>query len=229
MVGRGDRSGDRNTIRLLAELKKASVIGPQEARIHLDCMSNAKQECSIIDRSCVMEGLITVVNVSFMCQLDGQRSCAGCCDNFQQDREVLRRKYSCRRAAFDAMVRGRGDLPLYREHMARQELADVSCRFLAFLDDNQQSVGCLLHPKGPTNKGVDLRRYGKHGEPRCQAYICAGLRTVRKGGLYEWLLLHYLQKASNDWYAYSRLFSPSVTYKYYGGLFEIYSKLGKYL
>ena len=222
-----DRRGDRKKGELLEELRRTSVLSRREAGIHLDCMSKAKEEYSTLSRSSAAEELVTIADISFLCQLDGERSCAGCCDDFQKDREVLRRKYGRRRAAFVDMVKGEEDLPRYRQLMVEREPGDVSCRFLAFLDAQEKSVGCLLHPKSPANQGIDLRRYGKHGISRCRAYICAGLRTVRKGKLYEWRLLHHLHKASDDWYAYSRLFSPPVSYKYYAGLFEIYVRMAQ--
>jgi hypothetical protein len=222
---RADWGRDRKRGELLEKLVKASVLTPQEARIHFECMSHAREECSLLDRSYAPEELIPIADLSSFCHLDGNRSCAGCCDNFQQAREILREKYSRRRSAFHAMVIVEEDLERYTQLMAEREPGDGACAFVAFLDDQERSVGCLLHPKNSANEGMDLRKYGKHGLSRCQSYICAGLRTLRKGTFYEWLLLHHLQKASDDWYAYSRLFSPSVSYRYYGGLFEIYLKL----
>lgn len=216
---------DPNRGQLLEKLLRTSVLGRREAEAHLECIARAVELCSILSSSSFPGEGITVPDVSFFCQLDGKRSCAGCCDDFQQDRETLRRKFARRRSDFLAMFKGREDLPVYRQHTAAKEPGDSSCRFLGFLDDRQETVGCLLHPKRPENGGTDLRNYGKHGLPRCQAYICAGLRALRRGGLFEWLLLHQLQRASDDWYSYSRLFSPSVTHSYYAGLFEIYLKV----
>lgn len=213
------------TNNLFEKLTKDSVLSPLEARIHFDCMTHAGEECSFLDLTSAPEEFIAVADVSFFCHLSGNRSCGGCCDNFQQDREVLKRKYSRRRSMFLTMVQGEEDLTRYKQRMAEQEPGDRACPFVAFLDDREQRVGCLIHPRSPANQGTDLRTYGKHGLSRCQSYICAGLRTLRKGSLYEWLLLYHLQEASDDWYTYSRLFSPSVTYRYYGGLYEIYLKL----
>jgi hypothetical protein len=162
-------------------------------------------------------------DVAFLCHPDSQRSCAGCCDDFRRSRDYLEGKYRLRRSLYGKLVKKRKDFFGYKRRVRELEPDDdESCPYVAFLDDGEQAVGCLLHPKLEVNEGVDLRNHGKYGQGLCEAYICAGLSTLRQAGPMELVFFCYLQRACRDWYSYSRLFCTLVSHLYHRGLTQIF-------
>ncbi len=160
-------------------------------------------------------------NLRFLCHLDLNRHCAGCCDDFTTAKDALATKYHRRRCIFECLVQEKDDLLNYKSYIKGIEENDESCPFVAFLDSDGKSVGCLLHPKIKSNNGVDLRNYGKHGKLLCDAYVCSSIKTLESKEAEDRLFLLNLIELSGNWYAYSRLFSPSVSRRYHRGLIEI--------
>jgi hypothetical protein len=53
------------------------------------------------------------------------------------------------------------------------------CRFLAFLDDRNRTVGCLLHPRMLENKNKDFRDYGFYEDHSfCASNFCGSSKNL---------------------------------------------------
>ncbi len=161
-------------------------------------------------------------NLRFLCRIDSKRTCAGCCDNFKESKEVLTAKYQWRKSAYRNMVKKKRDFQKYKELVRAHENRSSRCAYVAFVGSGNKAVGCLLHPKNQDNNGIDYRNYGIYGSGLCDAYVCSGIKTLEKAPLEDRLIFLQLLKYSDNWYYYSRLFSPSVTYGYHRGVIEIF-------
>lgn len=163
-------------------------------------------------------------HASFLCQPDREKSCGGCCVNFEQPRQILERVFSVRKEAYDAWVQSEGDILLYKKKLDLLEKGHRQCRFLAFLDNKKKRVGCLLHPNRPENKGRDLRNYGFYEDcDFCAANFCATSDSMLKRNMVDRQFFLLIQE-NLDWYEYSRLFSFYVDLNGTKGLFDIYVK-----
>ncbi len=163
-------------------------------------------------------------DASLLCQPDTERSCGGCCINFDQPRHVLEKVFSVRNKAYDTLVQSENDMLLYRKKMDMLEKGPRQCRFLAFLDSGRKRVGCLLHPAGPENKGRDLRDYGFYEDHAfCRANFCASSKNLLQRDMVDKQFFLLFQE-SLDWYEYSRLFSFYVDLNGTKGFFDIYVK-----
>jgi len=204
-------------------LKKISIISETEIACYADSIS--KTVSNLLPNSldpATVSNVLFGNNLKFLCKIDSRRTCAGCCDDFTQERDVLARKYRWRKKAYKEIVKKSCDLTLYKTHVRKKEEFSQKCPYVAFLDEEEKSVGCLLHPKNPDNRGIDLRNYGIYGSGLCSAYVCSAIKTLEKAKLSERLLTLHLMESSDNWYFYSRLFSPSVSHGYHRGLIEIY-------
>lgn len=163
-------------------------------------------------------------DASLLCQPDAERGCGGCCTNFSQPRHILERVFSVRKEAYDAWVQSEDDMLLYRKKMDLLEKGIRQCRFLTFLDDGNRTVGCLLHPGRPENKGRDFRDYGFYEDCGfCESNFCASSKNLLKRDMIDKQFFLLIQE-NMDWYEYSRLFSFYVDLNGTKGLFDIHVK-----
>lgn len=163
-------------------------------------------------------------HASLLCQPDAKRGCGGCCADFDQPRDELERVFLARKEAFGAQVRGEDDLLLFRKKMDLVEKGYRRCRFLAFLNDTNKTVGCLLHPCRTENKGKDLRDYGFYEDCGfCASNFCASSQNLLKRDVTDKQFFLLIQE-DLDWYDYSSLFSFYVDLNGTKGMFDIYVK-----
>lgn len=161
-------------------------------------------------------------DASLLCQPDAARGCGGCCANFSQPRHELERLFSLRRENYDAWVRSENDMLLYRKKMDLLEKNVRRCRFLAFLDDRNFTVGCLLHPGRPENEGKDFRDYGFYEDAGfCASNFCGSSKNLLERDTIDKQFFFLIQQ-NIDWYDYSRLFSFYVDLNGTKGLFDIH-------
>ena len=158
---------------------------------------------------------------SLLCRPDAKRGCGGCCGDFDQPRHILETAFCARKKAYDTWVRSENDMLLCRKKLDLQEKGYRQCRFLAFLDDKNEAVGCLLHPARPENQGRDFRDYGFYEDRGfCESNFCASsMNLLRKDKPDKQFFL--LIQEDLDWYEYSRLFSCYVDLDGTKGLFDI--------
>ncbi len=163
-------------------------------------------------------------HASLLCQPDAKRGCGGCCADFDQPRDGLERVFLSRKEAFDAQVRGEDDLLLFRKKTDLVEKGFRRCRFLAFLDNENETIGCLLHPGRTENKGKDLRDFGFYEDCGfCASNFCASSKNLLKRDVTDKQFFLLIQE-DTDWYDYSRLFSFYVDVNGTKGLFDIYAQ-----
>jgi hypothetical protein len=161
-------------------------------------------------------------DASMLCQPDAKRGCGGCCANFSQPRHILERVFSVRKRAYDDWVQSENDLPVYRKKMDLLEKGNRLCRFIAFLDDRNSTVGCLLHPGRLENQGADFRDYGFYEDCGfCASNFCASSHNLLKRDAIDKQFFLLVQE-DMDWYEYSRLFSFYVDVNATKGLFDTY-------
>jgi hypothetical protein len=161
-------------------------------------------------------------HASLLCQPDAERGCGGCCGHFDQPRHILEAVFCSRKKAYDTWVRSENDMLLYRKKMDLREKGYRQCRFLAFLDDRNETVGCLLHPARPENQGRDFRDYGFYEDCGfCAASFCASSMNLLRRDASDRQFFLLIQEGLG-WYEYSRLFSCYVDLNGTKGLFNIY-------
>ncbi len=159
---------------------------------------------------------------SLLCQPDADKGCGGCCAHFDQPKRALEKVFSARKKAYDARGRTEDDMLLYRQKTDLLEKGYRQCRFLAFLDDRNMGVGCLLHPGRPENAGKDLRDHGFYEDCGfCAVNFCASSKNLLKRDVTDKQFFLLIQQ-DLDWYEYSRLFSFYVDLDGVKGLFDIY-------
>lgn len=138
-----------------------------------------------------------------LCQPGGGKSCAACCGIYNyvdSTREALHRRLHRRTERFCADVREVEDLPAFsRAILATEDQArrfDVihCCEYVGFLDEEENLVGCLLHPA--LNGGADRRDVSFYGRELCSGHACPSyhfLSPLEKKACTDLL---------DDWYLY---------------------------
>ncbi|ADO75210.1 hypothetical protein [Stigmatella aurantiaca] len=144
------------------------------------------------------------MSVSFhLCQPGQGASCGACCGLYNF-RDHSRAALTERLAEQTARLRNVPKEPA-AWHGAARELAESRreaplfpavrvCPLLGFLDEAQQQVGCLGHPKA--TGGVDLRNCGVYRASICETFTCPS---------FSWLTdeqARLVQAACPDWYLY---------------------------
>jgi len=142
---------------------------------------------------------------------------------------MLEAVFCARKEAYDTWVRSEHDMLLFRKKMDLREKGYRQCRFLAFLDDRNETVGCLLHPARPENQGRDFRDYGFYEDRGfCAASFCASSINLLGSDTSDRQFFLLIQE-DLDWYEYSRLFSFYVDLDGSKGLFNIYTRFTRIL
>ncbi len=215
-------SGKNEIDEVIEKLRRIAVLDKTEICNCLRSLvkSSSRALCCTLDAS-VVRKILFGKKLRFLCKIDSKRSCAGCCDDFTKSPNDLGEKYRSRKEAFRDLVRRPEDLSAYGKHVREAEQSYTQCPFVSFIDEDNCSVGCLLHPLSRINRGNDYRNYGKYGAPLCSAYVCSAIKTLERAPAESRLVFLYLMEYTDDWYHYSRLFSPSVTHSCHRGLVEI--------
>jgi hypothetical protein len=137
-----------------------------------------------------------------LCQPDSKKSCGACCGlyNFQDhSRQFLNTLLEKRTALFHSFKK---KLSLV-EYLEKAESLEESpklfevihnCPYLGFLDSEQKTVGCLLHPA--THQGDDLRRHSYYGAELCAGHFCPSYSYL------DSLEQQAVVSVLDDWYLY---------------------------
>ena len=138
-----------------------------------------------------------------LCQPDRAKSCGACCGIYNyadSGREALAGRLRRRTALFREMVRGPEDLPRYAETVktaedARRRFEVIHCcEYVGFLDEDEKTVGCLLHPM--QNAGRDMRDVSFYGRELCDGHFCPSYSYLSRAE--KLAVLEIL----DDWYLY---------------------------
>lgn len=138
-----------------------------------------------------------------LCQPDCNKSCGACCGIYNyanSSRASLSIRLAQRKNIFQSLVKAKADLPLYldyinaHEDMRKRFEVVYCCEFVAFLDEDQNRVGCLLHPL--QNGGNDWRDVSFYGRELCDGHFCPSYHYIPET---EKLALISI---CDDWYIY---------------------------
>jgi hypothetical protein len=142
-------------------------------------------------------------NFIHLCQPDARKSCGACCGLYNyadSTRESLVRRLRRRTALFHENVIGPDDLKAFsrmiRESESQTRIYDViyCCEYIGFLDHDEKTVGCLLHPI--QNGGKDLRDASFYGKELCDGHLCLSYQHISREE--KLALINII----GDWYLY---------------------------
>jgi hypothetical protein len=139
----------------------------------------------------------------YLCQVNKSVSCGACCGLYNLpdiSRVKLENILSQRTQDFATVPRTEeGFWDYLKKHKGPPRLSRPfpqfhHCRFLGMIGEQNQRVGCLLHPAAPGNNGVDYRTHSWYGETACRTYFCPSTNTLSP----EYQLI--LTQVIDDWY-----------------------------
>ena len=138
-----------------------------------------------------------------LCQPDASKSCGACCGLYNyadSGREALAERLRRRTRHFRETVRGPEDLPRFSEAVKTREDGRKRyevihcCEYVGFLDGQEKTVGCLLHPM--QNAGRDMRDVSFYGRELCDGHFCPSYSYISRAE--KLAVLEIL----DDWYLY---------------------------
>jgi hypothetical protein len=148
----------------------------------------------------------------YLCQVSDTVSCGACCGlynvpdaSFNALSRMLRQRsliFSTLPRTMDAILdfgqtktAHLGVLPMPEFH---------HCPYIGFIGNDFNRVGCLLHPLGQGNAGVDYRGLSHYGSMTCNMYFCPTHRNLPND------FKQILRDLAEDWYAYGLMISEPV-------------------
>jgi len=141
----------------------------------------------------------------YLCQVAKDISCAACCGlyNMMDVRlEILLDMLQHRTAIFAGVSRTVEAILEFKAMMEAKEIQDRPypefhhCPFIGMIGIRRTRVGCLLHPMGEGNNGVDLRGLSYYGGMACRSYFCPSCERLPES--YKQIVRGIV----TDWYTY---------------------------
>jgi hypothetical protein len=123
----------------------------------------------------------------YLCQVSETVSCGNCCGLYNvrnHSFEALQEMMAYRSRVFMETPRNIDSILAYKDHVRQIESVERPirdfhhCPYLGLVGQAQNRVGCLLHPSGEGNKGVDLRGLSFYGGLTCSMYFCPSARNL---------------------------------------------------
>ncbi len=116
----------------------------------------------------------------YMCQVNEYVSCGACCGLYNLPDlsfPVLSKILARRTLLFRDLSRKMDAILAFGENETARigppPLADFHhCPYLGLIGPRKSRVGCLLHPMGEGNYGIDYRGLSHYGSMTCQVYFC---------------------------------------------------------
>lgn len=144
----------------------------------------------------------------YLCQVDASVSCGACCGLYNVENAAR----TSIQALLAARTRRFAEVPRTIEHIMqfsreteqhesqRRPLPDFHhCPYLGFVGPRQETVGCLLHPQEPLNRGIDQRSLSYYGGMTCHIYFCPATRLLPAR------FKQIVRDVISDWYLYGLL------------------------
>jgi hypothetical protein len=165
---------------------------------------------------CPHENCATSSAEETLCQVNDRVSCGACCGLYNvpvATRNALVHLLRARTRQFAATPRTVDAIFQYKEAVAQRESQERPmrdfhhCPFLGLIGPQQAAVGCLLHPDGAGNNGMDFRSLSYYGGMTCHIYFCPSTRL---------LPLRYkqiLRTVLDDWYLYGLIVTETKLLK----------------
>ena len=165
----------------------------------------------------------------YLCQVSPTVSCGACCGLYNLKnlaRETLTRMLQDRTNQFakvpriiDAIDDFAGDA-FFRVEGKKHPIQDFHhCPFLGLIGPEKSTVGCMLHPLGEGNAGVDWRGLSYYGAFACASYFCPTCHELAPR--YKRLI----RQAANHWYDYGLMITETDLLATFLGRVE--DRLGK--
>jgi hypothetical protein len=143
---------------------------------------------------------------TYLCQIGENVSCGACCGLYNVpdiSRRALSELLSERAKAFSKVPRTEEAIDAFGLAETRKIGNSLRpcpdfhhCPFLGLVGEKLSRVGCLLHPLGNGNNGVDLRGLSWYGAFACHSYFCPTHHDLSE----EYKRI--VKAVSNDWYLY---------------------------
>ncbi len=166
----------------------------------------------------------------YLCQISETISCGACCGLYNVSEASSGRMTAIlewRTRAFAEVPRRMDDIWDFMKMVAARENQDRPfphfhhCPYLGLVGERRSRVGCLLHPLGEGNEGVDWRGLSYYGGMACRTYFCPTYRKLspeRK---------QVIRALAEDWYGYGLIITE---WKLLSALFdEIESRMGRHV
>lgn len=162
-------------------------------------MVGSEEMVSLIEKDIGVPGGV------YLCQVNEDVSCGACCGLYNvadASREALLDNLNRRTRAFAeiprdvAAILAFGNAVLVRESQDRPYPEFYHCPYLGLVGKKRSRVGCLLHPLGEGNAGIDLRGLSYYGGMACRTYFCMSCKTLNP--VYK----QVLRGVADDWHAY---------------------------
>lgn len=141
----------------------------------------------------------------YLCQVGETVSCGACCGLYNladASRGRLEDMLARRTERFRDVPRTAQAIDAFQAEMDPAEARPrpfhdfYHCPFIGFVGPTRSRVGCLLHPLGDGNEGVDYRGLSFYGGLACREYFCPSCRHL--SAAHKMLVL----SAFSDWYSY---------------------------
>jgi hypothetical protein len=163
-----------------------------------------------------------------LCQVSETVSCGACCGLYnRQDatRGRLAEMLVRRTERFRCTPRTADAIDAFRIEMERSDPGPrpfydfYHCPFLGLIGVGSGRVGCLLHPLGEGNDGIDFRGLSFYGGLACREYFCPSCRSLPPA--YKTMV----QAACSDWYLYGLVITEDRLLSAFFG--EVERRLGR--
>lgn len=167
----------------------------------------------------------------YLCQISETISCGACCGlynvadlSFDHLSAMLR----YRTETFARVPRTMDAILAFKAHIEEKENQNRPfpdfhhCPYIGLIGENFARVGCLLHPLGVGNKGIDFRGLSYHGGLACGMYFCPSYRILSEP--YKKLI----RKSAYNWYSYGLMIGEAnslIEEKIYSPMFEATRKM----
>ena len=148
------------------------------------------------------------VDDDYLCQVGASVSCGACCGLYNvmdASRLALERMLAERTRRFATVVRTIDGIMQFRASIEASEnqqrpLPDFHhCPFLGLVGSCKETVGCMLHPLEPQNRGMDFRSLSHYGGMACHVYFCPAARLLPTR------CKQIVRTVVSDWYLYGLL------------------------
>lgn len=123
----------------------------------------------------------------YLCQAGSRISCGSCCGLYNvadPSRENLTEMLAYRTSLFQRTPRNLGAILEFKEAVETREnrarpFADFHhCPYIGLIGRAHSRIGCLLHPLGEGNAGIDYRGLSNYGGMACRIYFCPTYRKL---------------------------------------------------
>jgi hypothetical protein len=148
----------------------------------------------------------------YMCQVGARVSCGACCGLYNVadlSREKLSRMLARRTRRFAVTPRTVAGIEAFALETGAAECQSRPfddlhhCPFLGLIGEAPGRVGCLLHPLGDGNQGVDFRGMSYYGGMACRTFFCDTTKNLPP----RWKQV--LRQVLDDWHLFGLVVTES--------------------